>query len=329
MANSADRRRVQLFSALGTVLERIPVGIAVSLAEAGGAVASLRSSGPRAAVEANIKRIVELDATESVDPRVLKRLVRRSFASYGRYWAEGAVLPVMDHNKVVEKIHFVGGEEHLHAAMASGKGCIVALPHIGSWEWGGAFMAAVDYPMTAVAERLEPPELFEWFAMKREQMGLRIVGLDDTAGRKLLSVLNNGGLVGLLCDRDIEGDGIEVTLLGERTSIPAGPATLALRSGAVLLVGTIYSGPGQHHSVLLTEPLDTARTPARLREDVARVSQDIADRLSDLIRRAPEQWHVFSDPFTLHEERSRRSNEPMSEVRQATAAAPGRRGGGE
>ena len=94
-----------------------------------------------------------------------------------------------------------------------------------------------------------------------------------------------------------------MTLLGERTTIPAGPATLALRTGAALIPGTIYSGPGRDHSIVLAEPVETTRTDARLREDVARVSQDLADQLSDLIRRAPEQWHVFSDPFALHQER--------------------------
>ena len=297
MASGADRRRLQLFTTLGTLLERIPIDLAVALAEIGGAVASAKDSPKRRAVETNLRRIVELDADEPVDPQVLKRLVRRSFSSYGRYWAEGAVLPGMDRDEIRKRITIVEGVEYLHAAMAEGNGCIVALPHIGSWEWGGALVGLLGYPMTAVAERLEPPELFEWFVTKREQMGLLVEGLDEQAGRKLLSVLKQGGLVGLLCDRDLEGDGIEVDFLGGRTTMPAGPATLALRTGATIFTGTAYSGPGAHHCVVMSKPLKAERTGARLREDVARVTQEIADELAGLIRRAPEQWHVFSDPF--------------------------------
>ena len=70
------------------------------------------------------------------------------------------------------------GIEHLAEGMATGKGVVMALPHVGSWEYGGAFLATQDLPMTAVAERLEPPELFDFFVEQRAAMGLTIVPLD-------------------------------------------------------------------------------------------------------------------------------------------------------
>ncbi len=98
----------------------------------------------------------------------------------------------------------------------------MALPHIGSWEYGGAFLATQGLPMTAVAERIEPPELFDYFVEQRAAMGLTIVPLDHRSGGTLMTTLRNGGLVGLLCDRDIEGTGIEVEFFGETTTMPAG-----------------------------------------------------------------------------------------------------------
>src|ERR1019366_5712715 len=178
----------------------------------------------------------------------------------------------------------------LQEGMAAGKGVILALPHIGSWEYGGAFLATQDLPMTAVAERIEPPALFDYFVEQRAAMGLTIVPLDKHSGGTLLSTLRGGGLVGLLCDRDIEGSGIEVDFFGERTTMPAGPATLALRTGATLCTGAVYSGPGRDHRALVEPPLDTPRSGS-LRADVARLTQEIATRLEGLIRRAPEQWH--------------------------------------
>jgi KDO2-lipid IV(A) lauroyltransferase len=74
--------------------------------------------------------------------------------------------------------------------------------------------------------------------------------------------------------------------------MPAGPATLALRTGATLCTGAVYSGPGRDHRAVVEEPIDTTRTGS-LRTDVARITQVIATRLEGLIRRAPEQWHVF------------------------------------
>jgi KDO2-lipid IV(A) lauroyltransferase len=277
-------------------MERLPVDVAVSLAERLGWLASLVPTPARDAARENLRRITEHGTETPIDERVLDRWVRRSFASYGRYWAEGATLPVQSAATILDRIDLVEGLDHLEAAMAAGHGCIVALPHIGSWEWGGAMLAHLGFPMTAIAEELDPPELFSWFVAKREQMGLKIEPLGPDAGRAVMGVLKEGGLVGLLCDRDIESSGIEVELLGATTTMPAGPATMALRTGATLLAGVIYSGPGRQHAAMLSPPLDLTRH-GRMRDDVAALTQQIADQLSVLIRRAPEQWHVFSDPF--------------------------------
>ena len=147
------------------------------------------------------------------------------------------------------------------------------------------------------AEQLEPPELFDHFVAQREAMGLTIVPLGAESGASVLQTLRAGGLVGLLCDRDIVGNGIEVELFGEKTTMPAGPAVLAMRTGAVLLTAAVYSGPGRDHHAVVHGPIDTGRTGS-FRADVRRITQEIADRFEGLIRRAPEQWHVFQPLWT-------------------------------
>ncbi len=64
--------------------------------------------------------------------------------------------------------------------------------------------------------------------------------------RIVLKALRDNRIVCLLSDRDLTGDGVEVEFFGERTTLPAGPATLALRTGAALLPVAVYfrSGPG-------------------------------------------------------------------------------------
>jgi lauroyl/myristoyl acyltransferase len=99
-------------------------------------------------------------------------------------------------------------------------------------------------------------------------------------------------VLALLSDRDLPGTGPEVEFFGERTTLPGGPATLALRTGAPVVPTAIYfDGPDNRHAVLLP-PLDTSRQ-GKLRDDVQRVTQDLATALEVLIRRAPEQWHLL------------------------------------
>lgn len=276
------------YRTLGRCIAALPEPMAIGLGNMAGDVLHRVRDDQREMVTANLRRVL---GSAVDDPQVLDRWVRRSFRSYARYWVEGARLPSIS-SEEVEKRVVLDGIEHVRQGMAAGKGVIVALPHVGSWEYAAAYLCTQGIAMTAVAERIEPPALFDYFVAQRAAMGITIVPLDKNSGRVLLSTLRDGGLVGLLCDRDIEENGIEVDFFGERTTMPAGPATLALRTGAMLCTGTVYSGPGRDHRAVIDPPIDTSRC-GTLREDVLRLTQEIAHRMEEMIRRAPEQWHVF------------------------------------
>ena len=127
--------------------------------------------------------------------------------------------------------------------MARGRGVVIVLPHVGSWEYGGRWLAQQGYPMTTVGEMLEPPELFEWFTSQRRALGLTVLPPGPGTTVRLLDTLRAGRVVGLLADRDLAGNGVEVEFFGEKTTLPAGPALLALRSGAPLMTCAIYQRP--------------------------------------------------------------------------------------
>jgi KDO2-lipid IV(A) lauroyltransferase len=143
-----------------------------------------------------------------------------------------------------------------------------------------------------VVEALEPPELFEWFAEMRRRMNLEIVPLGPAAGTAILRRLKEGGIVGLVCDRDLAGTGVEVDFFGERTTLPSGPATLALRTGAPILPVAVYFEGRDGHRAVVRPPLPVERTGS-FREDVGRVMQALAHEFEDLIRVAPSQWHLM------------------------------------
>jgi KDO2-lipid IV(A) lauroyltransferase len=291
----APNARVALFKTLGGAMERLPERFDVALASRLAHLYGRRSKSATANLRTNISHALR-DGDNPLDEELLARFVARGFASYGQYWAEGAKLPGIAPEKVFARFRIGEGLEHLYDAKAKGLGTIIALPHIGSWEWGGSFLNSLGLGMTAVAEDLEPPELFAWFKQKRESIGIRIEPLDEHAGTVLLQTLKEGGVIGLLCDRDLQGNGIPVTFFGETVAMPGGPATLALRTGATLVGAACYSGPGEDHFAVITPPIDAIRT-GRLREDVTRVTQLVANELEGLIRRAPEQWHILQPRF--------------------------------
>ncbi len=230
----------------------------------------------------------------------LRRTIQQAFDSYAHYWVETFRLPGVTKAEVKASFTSVGFE-HITEGLAAGTGVILALPHMGGWEWAGRWITDQGLKMTVVVEPLEPPEMFEWFRDLRRSFGMSVVPLGPSATGAVLNALRNNEVVCLLSDRDLQGGGVEVEFFGERTTLPAGPATLALRTGAPLIpVGTYFTCERDGHHAAIGPPLLLDRT-GRLRDDVARLTQQLAHRLEQLIRRAPEQWHLFqpnwpSDP---------------------------------
>ena len=273
----------------GAVARLIPESVGQPGSRAVARLSVRWSAAKRAQVERNLRRATggELQGD------ALRRAVSETFDSYGRYWYELFHLRGdLDRAELLADHNMVDGFDRIVAGCAAGKGVILALPHVGAWDYAGAWLSVQGYPPTVVVEPVDPPELFEWFADARRRLGMDVIPLGPEAGSAVLRALRDNRVLCLLADRDIVGDGIEVEFFGEKTTLPAGPATLALRTGAPLLPAAVYFRPDRgHHGIVL--PAVPAERQGRLRSDVARVTQELAYRFEELIRAAPEQWHLM------------------------------------
>jgi len=281
---------------LGSLAARMMPGPVASAAAASlGFGASFSSPAKRTMIERHLKRVNPKLRTAS-----LRVAAQQAFDSYARYYMESFRLPTLS-KRTVERGFTIDGYEHITNALTQGNGCILALPHLGGWEWAGRWITDQGLPMTVVVEALEPKELFDWFADLRKNLGMTVVSTGPQAGVAVLRALKANEVVCLLCDRDLDRKGVDVEFFGERTTLPAGPAMLALRAGAPLMPTAAYFTTAyQGHHAIVRPPLPTHRLGA-LREDISRVTQLLAYELEFLIRRAPEQWHMFqpnwpSDP---------------------------------
>jgi lauroyl/myristoyl acyltransferase len=261
----------------------LPRPLAERLAAGAAAAFALRDTPQRQMVTRHLRRATGHEPSP--------RLLRRTFGSYARYWVEALRLPSLD-VRTLEAGFRAEGFHHIDEGLARGKGVILALPHLGGWEFAGFWLTTHGYRTTVVVEAIEPPELFDWFRSFREALGMTVVALGPEAGPAVLAALRANEIVCLLSDRDLVGGGIEVDFFGERTTLPGGPVTLALRTGAPVLPTAVYFEPHGGHLGLVGAPLPLDRH-GTLREDVARHTQALATALEGLIRRAPEQWHLL------------------------------------
>ncbi|MDP9464383.1 MAG: phosphatidylinositol mannoside acyltransferase [Actinomycetota bacterium] len=281
---------------LGSLVARMMPGpLTPGAAASIGLGASFSNPTRRRMVERHLLRV-----NPKMRGNALRVAVQQAFDYYARYYLESFRLPTMS-KVAVARPFTIDGWQLVLDGLAQGNGVILALPHLGGWEWAGRWMTDQGFKMTVVVEALHPPELFEWFADLRQELGMTVVPTGPKAGPAVLKALRANEAVCLLCDRDLDRSGVEVEFFGERTTLPAGPATLSIRTGAPILpVGCYFTERYNGHHALVRPPVSTHRFGG-LRDDVARVTQELARELEFLIRRAPEQWHLFqpnwpSDP---------------------------------
>lgn len=256
--------------------------------KAAGRMASLFAGDRRVIVERNLRRVRGVDLSDEE----LNRAVARTFESYGRYYLDSFRLPELSDREIDEGFDYVGFE-HIAGPVERGIGPLLILPHLGGWEWAAFWLARIpEITVTAIVEPLEPPELFEWFLSFRESLGMNIVPVGPDSGPAVLDAIRNRHAVCLLSDRVVAGTaGVPVTFMGERTLLPAGPATVALRTGAPLVPVAVYFRGDRHFAE--ARPAVPAERQGSFRDDVTRITQDLARELERFIRAAPEQWHVL------------------------------------
>jgi KDO2-lipid IV(A) lauroyltransferase len=238
----------------------------------------------------NLRRVLGDDVGE----RELRRTVHRGVRSYLRYWREVFQLPRMSVDEVVARSVLVD-DDLLRDGAASGDGMVIALPHIGNWDWAGAWLAGDVTPFTTVAERLEPASLFDRFVEFREGLGMEVVPL--TGGERppyeiLGERLRSGGTLALLGDRDLTATGMEVQFFGRTARMPAGPAALAVDTGA-RLVPLNVTYPDQRRVCIRAYPY--VQPPAGLDRagQIAAMTQSLADVFAGAIKAAPHDWHML------------------------------------
>ncbi|MEU8312392.1 MULTISPECIES: phosphatidylinositol mannoside acyltransferase [unclassified Micromonospora] len=272
------------------LVRALPRPVAAAAFRMGADRAHRKDGGGTRRLRANLRRVVGPEMPDAE----LDALVREGLRSYARYWMEAFRLPGLSRADILAGFR-LDGQELLAADVAAGRGAVVALPHAGNWDAAGAWVAATGWPMTTVAERL-PDGVYERFVGFREGLGMEILpnqGGPRPAFDVLVDRLRAGYVVPLLADRDLSARGVEVDFFGGRTRMPAGPALLAIRTGAPLYVASMWYEPDTACASLegplpLPDP-DSAPLDARVRA----VTQRIADGLAAGIARHPQDWHML------------------------------------
>ncbi|MBP2211449.1 phosphatidylinositol mannoside acyltransferase [Rhodococcus ruber] len=281
---SVTERASDLGYAAGWRLVRaLPESTARRLFDVGAEYAARRGAGPQQ-LRRNLARVLGVPAAQVPD-----ELIRQSLRSYARYWREAFRLPSMDLAATAAALDdAVEGREHIEQALAAGRGAILALPHSGNWDMAGVWCTQTYGGLSTVAERLRPESLYQRFVAYRESLGFEIFPLsggETPPFDRLETRLRENRIVCLLGERDLARRGVPVTFFGEPTRMPAGPAKLAVETGAPLLpVHCWFTDDGWGFRVHPEIDVTGGIGPA---------TQALADCFAADIAEHPADWHML------------------------------------
>lgn len=266
------------------VVRWLPEKIAYGFFYKLGRLLSKRNGKSVARLRSNLERV-----KPEYSPPQMDSLMEASMRSYMRYWCDTFRFPDWPKERITQTVE-VHDEHLLMDAIAAGTGVIVALPHAGNWDHAGAYFCSKGVKLATVAERLKPELLFRKFLAHREAMGMEVLALDSRSIATLAKRLREGGLVALVADRDLSQTGVSVKFFDGVARMPAGPAVLAINTGAPLLTAYVsYTPKGIHINFELVHLSQAAIQTERVQETVQRCADNFAKGIAD----DPEDWHML------------------------------------
>jgi KDO2-lipid IV(A) lauroyltransferase len=232
----------------------------------------------------NFSRVAGLPA----DSRAVRSLALGAYREYARYLVEVMRLESLSPDEAIRRVVQTDLDHINEIWSASPGGLIFVLGHIGNNEAVAAGVANRGWPISVVADDSSFPEMFERFRRLREAWGIHVIPWRNL--REIYAVLKRREMLALLVDWGYRSDGIPVRMFGAWTTLPAGPATLAAKTGSVILPVAIRRGDdGMFHTGF--EPVIPVASGSE--RDVALATQAIADSLARSIAAAPRQWYSF------------------------------------
>lgn len=221
----------------------------------------------------------------------MARVARAAARNYGEVLADFVALGALDREQLIERVT-IEGRDNVDAALEMGRGCIMAVPHMGSWDMGGSYAGALGYRIAAVADAM-PGSLEDAVVATRQALGLRVIPLGRSAVRAIMAELKENAIVALLCDLP-HGPGVKVDLFGREVTVPGGPAAIACRAGAPLLPACVTRRRPGHYHVRVDPPMPVEGRCAG-RDATRDLMQEVARHFERFIRASPDQWFAFQE----------------------------------
>ncbi len=241
--------------------------------------------------------------------RELKKAVRHVFHNVMRNYYELCRAPDMTDADIDRMIDFdSAGWERIMDIHNKGRGVIMASAHYGSFDMVTQVLTRHGVPVTALVAQVKPAWLSDFITDLRADRGLELILVDQEEGsgvnlgalKQSMNLLKNGGVLGVVADRNLEQRGAKINFFGQETIVAAGVAKMALRTRVPIVIGIARRLDNYRFSLTWDEPIEPEGSASN-EEDVRSLLQKIFDRFQYHISQNPEQWVLLSPVWPKEE----------------------------
>ena len=276
------------------VLGRLPTRALYAGADALGTASWYVSRRIRGVTRSHMRHVLGDAASNAAIDSTARGCAR----SAARYWADFARSVHVSREEAFAEVDSYEGLEHVFAAADRGCGVVMVSAHVGAPEFLARAAGYLGLDLLALTERLEDQRINDLLHVARSSSGTRFAQADAAGLRTTLQHLRRGGLLAMMGDRDIQGNGRTTRFFGAPARLPSGPVELSLRTGAPIVPGFVYRTRGTRKRMRFLPEVAFEHSGDRAADIEAGVSA-LARALEAGIAAAPSQWFALQPVWEL------------------------------
>ncbi len=227
-------------------------------------------------------------AFPDLSPQKLKRISYDNYKSFAVTFTEIMYLPHISEKKLIENVECVN-LELVKKKYEENNPIILLTAHSGNWEYMAISTGILlNTKLYIVIKNQRNPYVTNWLRKTRTRFGNEVIPMGVKI-RKVYEKLKEKKIVVMAADQRGDEDGIRVNLFGISTSVFPGPATLALKTNAVLICAIPVRQKDDRYKIIFKE-LSLENLPENIEEKKVEIIQRYMTHLQEIIERHPEQW---------------------------------------
>ncbi len=289
--------KTRMMGVLRLFIARIPTPLGNFLADRLGDIAYICAVKSRRHAISNMAHVLRHGASR----KELKKAVHGVFHNVSRNYFDLCRAPNMQDSEVDRLVDFDEKSwDYILKMQKEGRGVILVTAHFGSFDMMTQVIARRGVPVSSLIARVKPAWLSDFISNLRGARGMELLMVEEEEGgrlnlstlKKSVTLLRNGGMLGVVTDRNMEPQGVTIRFFGKETVVASGVAKMALRTHAVIIPSICLRLPKNRYRLIFMEPIEPAGSSAN--DDIVKATMShIFSCFEQYISRYPEQWVVL------------------------------------